>query len=382
MPSSWREVVITVVSSFLDLHAAAIVWSLNKAGVSAELVETFFGLDQEGAGVSVTACSAEEDQNSVTVELGRSFSEQKLMYFRGDYTPRVDMLEGEEDFLFVRREKSVHQNWLLQLSVDVGTQIFVNAPCSAIRADNKMLQLKAACDVGLSPPKSYFGSSIDRVKEAFGNTSNLVIKPFEPFSWRYADGRTRCAFASRASVRLLDNYEAGTILAAPAIFQEEIVKEFDVRAFVFGDQIHAYKIHQTSGRLDSREDLTDSKVTTISKMNLPVDVQQKIGLLMSRMGVEVACMDLVPDRNGEYHFLDLNPSGNWLFLESRVPDSSLLSKFCSYVASRAGAPLLQEPPSYADYRASVDFGEMQDRISLLGAKFSTRQRNDQWVEQS
>ncbi|KLD79379.1 hypothetical protein Y886_04895 [Xanthomonas hyacinthi DSM 19077] len=339
-------------------------------------------MDQEGAGVTINSRALDDNQQCISVDLGRSFGEQQLLYFRGDYTPRVDMLEEEEDFLFVRREKTVHQNWLLQLSVDVGTQAFVNSPCSAIRADNKMLQLRAASEVGLSPPQSYFGSSIDRVKEIFGNTNNLVIKPFEPFSWRYADGRTRCAFASRASISLLDNYEAGTALAAPAIFQEEIAKDFDIRTFVFGDQIHAFKIHQTSGRLDSREDLTDSKVTTISEIDLPVDVQKKVGLLMSKMGVEVACIDLVPDKNGEYHFLDLNPSGNWLFLESRVPNSNVLSKFCSYLASTAGAPLLRTPPSYADYKASVAFEEMQDRISSLGAKFSTRQRNDQWVEQS
>ncbi|QBG96360.1 hypothetical protein EYC55_14210 [Xanthomonas oryzae] len=373
---------ITVVSSFLDLHASAIVWSLNKAGIFAELVETFFGLDQEGAGVSITAFSPEADHKSVTVELGRSFAEQRLLYFRGDYTPRVDMLEGEEDFLFVKREKSIHQNWLLQLTEEIGNQVFVNSPSSAIRADNKMLQLREASEVGLSPPKSYFGSSIDRAKQLFSNTENLVIKPFEPFSWRYSDGRTRCAFASRANISILESYDIGTVLAAPAIFQEEIAKDFDIRAFVFGDQIHAYKIYQTSGRLDCREDITDSRVTTISKMDLPVAVQEKVSLLMSRMGVEVACMDLVPDRNGEYHFLDLNPSGNWLFLESSVPDSSILSKFCSYLANKAGAPLLQTPPSYADYKASVAFEEMQDRMNSLGAKFSTRQRNDQWVEQS
>ncbi|MCC5094605.1 MULTISPECIES: ATP-grasp domain-containing protein [Xanthomonas] len=373
---------ITVVSSFLDLHAAAIVWSLSEAGVAAELVETFFGIDQEGAGFTIHSHAFDENQQCVSVDLGRSFSEQQLLYFRGDYTPRVDMIEEEEDFLFVRREKTVHQNWLLQLSVDAGNQTFVNSPCSAIRADNKMLQLKAANEVGLSPPTSYFGSSIDRVKEIFGSTASLVIKPFEPFTWRYADGRTRCAFASRASRSLLDSYEAGTVLAAPAIFQEEISKNFDIRAFVFGKQIHAFKIYQTSGRLDSREDLTDRSITTISKIDLPVEVQEKVGLLMSRMGVEVACMDLVPDKNGVYHFLDLNPSGNWLFLETNVPDSNILSKFCSYLASKAGTLLLQTPPSYADYKASAAFAEMQDRISSLGAKFSTRQRNDQWVEHS
>ncbi len=40
------------------------------------------------------------------------------------------------------------------------------------------------------------------------------------------------------------------------------------------------------------------------------------------------------------------------------------------------------PPSYADYKASVAFEEMQDRISSLGLKFSARQRNDEWVEHS
>lgn len=77
----------------------------------------------------------------------------------------------------------------------------------------------------------------------------------------------------------------------------------------------------------------------------------------------------------------LVPSGNWLFLESRVPSSNILSKFCSYLAGKAGVPLFHTPPSYAEYKGSAAFLEMQDRIRSLGAKFSTRQRNDQWVEQ-
>ncbi|MCC4606516.1 hypothetical protein [Xanthomonas campestris] len=372
---------ITVVSSFLDLHAAAIVWSLNEAGVSAELVETFFGVDQEGAGFTIKSQVPDFGRQYISVDLGNSFSEQQLLYFRGDYTPRVDMLEDEEDFLFIRREKAIHQSWLLQLSEDVGSQEFINSPCSAIRADNKMLQLKVASEVGLSPPMSYFGSSIDRVKEIFGGATNLVIKPLEPFTWRYADGRTKCAFASQTGKKLLDKYQAGTVLSAPAIFQEQIPKDFDIRAFVFGGQIHAFRISQTSGRLDYREDLTDSKITTISKIDLPLEVQEKVGLLMSRMGVEVACMDMVPDNDGKYHFLDLNPSGNWLFLESHVPDSNILSKFCAYLAGKAGVPLLQAPPGYVEYKSSVAFGEMRSRMNSLGEKFATRQRNDQWVEQ-
>ncbi|WP_134812311.1 hypothetical protein [Xanthomonas axonopodis] len=164
-------------SSFLDIHAVATVWSLEQAGVSAELIETFFGLDQVGAGFSIQSLDSNEDERLVALDLGRAFRNQQLFFFRGDYTPRVQLHEDDEDFLFVRREKALHQNWLLQLAEMEGRQIFVNRPSSAIKADNKMFQLMVAGAVGLSPPKTYFGSSVDRAKEVFKGKEKLVIKP-------------------------------------------------------------------------------------------------------------------------------------------------------------------------------------------------------------
>lgn len=372
---------ITVIASFLDLHATAIVWSLESSGAPSQLIETFFGVDQEFGGFSVDPRAPDIDGQCAAVHLGPSFKNQRLSYFRCDYSPRVLMEEDDEDFLFVRRERALHQKWLLEVSALEGNELLVNSPCSAIRADNKMLQLKAACAVGLSPPKTYFGSSMDRAKELFLGTDALVIKPLEPFTWHYSDGRTKCAFAARASCHLIDGYKAGEVLSAPAIFQEEIIKAFDVRAFVFGDQVHAFKISQNTGRLDSREDLTNSKVTKIEPFDLPNNVRQRIGRLMEYMRIDVACMDIVPDQNGEFHFLDLNPSGNWLFLESSFPESNILSKFCVYLAHRAGVTLLREPPGYAEFKESTTFEVLQKRIGTLAAQFSVKQRTDQWVEQ-
>ncbi|MCD8459795.1 hypothetical protein LPH44_12035 (plasmid) [Xylella taiwanensis] len=367
---------ITIVSSNFDLHAAAIVWSLNKAGIPAAIAETFFGLDQHGGDFML--CEADPIDLG-QCRLGQDDKGTGLTYFRSEYTPRVDVDDSDEDFVFMRREKALYQTWLLQAIEDEPLRRFVNKPSQAIRADNKIIQLRAARRSGFAIPPTYFGAHSEQVSDMFQTRQSIVVKPLEPFTWRYADGRTKYAFAARSDVTAINKSYEKRLMPAPAIFQAEILKEQDIRALVFGEEIHAFRITQTSGHLDFREDLSDPGVTSIEYMDLPTRITDQVFDLMRRMNIDVACMDIVPDLEGNFHFLDLNPSGNWLFLEAHAPES-LLSRFCTYLALQAGAALQADPPSYVDYKNSIEFAQWRSELKSKGAPYTSSQRNDIWVE--
>ncbi|HHW4685209.1 MAG TPA: hypothetical protein ACQGQG_07835 [Xylella sp.] len=198
----------------LDLHAAAIVWSLNKAGITATILETFFGLHQHGGDFILR----EEDP----VDLGQCRPGQDdkgvgLTYFRGEYTPRVDVDDSEEDFVFMRREKALSQTWLLQAIEDEPLRRFVNKPSQAIRADNKIIQLRTARRSGFIVPSTYFGARPEQVSDIFKARQRIVVKPLEPFTWRYVDGRAKYAFAARSDVKTIERSYEKRLIPAPSM---------------------------------------------------------------------------------------------------------------------------------------------------------------------
>jgi glutathione synthase/RimK-type ligase-like ATP-grasp enzyme len=51
---------------------------------------------------------------------------------------------------------------------------------------------------------------------------------------------------------------------------------------------------------------------------LPEHVKASIQRLMSSFGINFASIDLIVTPNGEFVFLDLNPNGQWLWLETEL----------------------------------------------------------------
>jgi glutathione synthase/RimK-type ligase-like ATP-grasp enzyme len=51
---------------------------------------------------------------------------------------------------------------------------------------------------------------------------------------------------------------------------------------------------------------------------LPIEVSQPIRTLVSRLGLEYCAIDLIKTSAGDYFFLEVNPSGQFLFVEMPV----------------------------------------------------------------
>jgi glutathione synthase/RimK-type ligase-like ATP-grasp enzyme len=103
---------------------------------------------------------------------------------------------------------------------------------------------------------------------------------------------------------------------APVIFQE-YVPGVDLRITVVGEQIFAAEIdaRRTSYPVDMRMVVGEGRVGAVT---LPEDLQRRLLALQRRLDLRYGAIDMRRTDDGEYVFLEVNPAGQWLFVEQRT----------------------------------------------------------------
>jgi glutathione synthase/RimK-type ligase-like ATP-grasp enzyme len=104
---------------------------------------------------------------------------------------------------------------------------------------------------------------------------------------------------------------------APVIFQEYIPIGVDLRITVVGDRLFAAAIHSlgTEYEVDFRMVMTSAR---FEEVTLPPEVAEALHILMQRLGLVYGAIDMRLTPDGEYVFLEINPAGQWLFVEERT----------------------------------------------------------------
>ncbi len=102
----------------------------------------------------------------------------------------------------------------------------------------------------------------------------------------------------------------------PMIFQVYVDKAFELRITVVGKKVFACAIHsQKSERTKEDWRRYDLENTPHEEYNLPGDIQQKCIQLVEHLGLAFGCIDMIITPSREYVFLEINPNGNWLWIE-------------------------------------------------------------------
>jgi Glutathione synthase/Ribosomal protein S6 modification enzyme (glutaminyl transferase) len=104
---------------------------------------------------------------------------------------------------------------------------------------------------------------------------------------------------------------------APVIFQDYIDAKADIRITIVGEEIFAAAIYsqETSYKVDFRMDMGNARVEEIQ---LPQSVSDKLLKLMNRLGLMYGAIDMRQTSDDRYVFLEINPAGQWLFIENRT----------------------------------------------------------------
>jgi len=183
---------------------------------------------------------------------------------------------------------------------------WINDPDRDEAASRKMWQLQVAAELGLRVPSTCMTNSPQRARDfVAGQDSTVIFKSFSatPQTWRETRPVRDC------DLELMD-----TVRFAPVIFQEFIPGGLDVRVTVVGDRVFPAEIRagESGYEYDFRVDTAHAPIRVHP---LPEFVQQRVLRLMRRLGLHYGAIDLRRTPDGDYVFLEVNPAGQWLFVE-------------------------------------------------------------------
>lgn len=192
---------------------------------------------------------------------------------------------------------------------------WLNSPNHIALAENKIRQLATAKALGFRVPETLVGNDPGAIS-SFAATSGVIGKPLKR-SVVVENELERVIFTSRLDE--ISNADAESIRACPFILQREIKKSFDIRVTVVGDSVFAATI-DSQGNPDTEVDWrkTSSPDLTHEAYQLPPEEADRCKALTQAMGLRYGAIDLVLGQDGHHWFLEINPNGQWGWIEVRT----------------------------------------------------------------
>lgn len=218
----------------------------------------------------------------------------------GNATVSAD-IKDERVRRFAREEA---EQFLAGVFESLGVPI-INNPRHQRSASRKPLQLKAAISVGLRIPKTLLSNDPDRIRHFWSELNGRCIyKAFSSPSWTALDTR-------RMTADDLDSLQNAAL--CPIVVQEEIERICDVRVNIVASELFASKVvpKHPIATVDSRFDMT----AVWEPLTLPPHVAHKLRALMELLKLDYGCIDMRQQPNGEFVFFEINPAGQFLFVE-------------------------------------------------------------------
>lgn len=233
----------------------------------------------------------------------------KSVWFRRTKLPEVKDLPREETVYILGEIEGFFKNLFSILPAK-----WLSSPAAVYEAENKLLQLKLAQRLGFKIPNTLVTNSKRELKEFYQtNRQDIIIKPISQTRVTY-DENSAFIFTNAVSHNLIEQIEEFDL--TPCIFQRHIPKDYEIRATVVGEKVFAAAVYSQADdetKLDWRR-----KRLEFVEMQLPEEIKNLCVLLLKKLNLGFGAIDLIKTPSGEYVFLEINPNGQWVWIENQT----------------------------------------------------------------
>lgn len=192
---------------------------------------------------------------------------------------------------------------------------WMNHPEKEVSASFKPFQLACAAREGLPVPSTLITNNPGEARAFLSERPGGAI--YKTLSVPHVTSdiyMSTALFTSRVTPADLSAVE--TVRYTPCLLQEFVQKDFEVRVTVIGDRLFPVAIHMS--RPDVTDWRSDMDSVSYSIYQLPDTVADRTLRLVRKLDLTFAAIDFVVTPAGEHVFLELNPSGQWAWLEDKT----------------------------------------------------------------
>ncbi len=236
-----------------------------------------------------------------------------------DRRPTVISKEMLEDVHPAYRQyaSSAIRNHASQFYTAFNDALWVSDHFAVMRAEHKILQLAEAGKLGFAVPETLFTSDHKAAQSFVASRPATIIKGLSNVG-PYTDETLMLFYSTRVTPDTEIDYS--NLNFAPAIFQDAIDPEYDLRITVVDEAVFPASVVA-----DIEKDITlgirDWRIgnsvgnLAIEAREIPEDISDKCIQLVKNLGLKFGAIDMIVDKKGRYWFTEINPNGQWAFVE-------------------------------------------------------------------
>lgn len=290
---------ILILAPERDIHARRVAQEITLLGEDSRILDWRSAGTGLRASVRYTAGRVERrvfpDPDSAAVDVAAASAVWTRRPGAAAIAPCV-MDEGQRSFAAAE--------WRDLIAGIMHTATAVN-PITAQRAAVKPIQLALAQRAGLAVPDTLVTSDPMEAADFIELHRGAVVHK--------AMNSPRDALLETRLWDERDRAVLSVLPLAPTIFQELIPGPRDIRVTMVGTEHYAAAIESglSATWVDSRLDMN----VPVTPWDLPADVVSSLHALMADLGLTFATVDLKMDDTGRFYFLELNPQGQFLYIE-------------------------------------------------------------------
>lgn len=179
-------------------------------------------------------------------------------------------------------------------------------------AEHKLYQLRIARQLGFQVPRTLVSSDPAELRKfSQENAAGTICKPI--FHGMFVDETSAYSVYTRRVTP--ESIDTESVKSCPVLLQEEIPRSGDVRATFIGSKCFVAEIRGDSSLIDWRDPGVSVRY---SESSLRPEVQTMCEAMLVKLGLEYGAFDFVRTPDGELVFLEINPTGEWAWLEDRL----------------------------------------------------------------
>jgi glutathione synthase/RimK-type ligase-like ATP-grasp enzyme len=288
-----------------DDHAQAVKGHLQTIGNDAEILDASLFPKSARLAMRYRCCSDERRLRLEWQDQTLDFDQYGAVWWRRPFPPTIsDLMLRASHRQFAANEAYEALAGLWQ-TMDAN---WINSPSLDLSAQHKAYQLKAAQKVGLRIPATLMTNDPNEARK-FIDARGYRHVVYKSFSSTQAEWR-ETRLLRQDELILLD-----LVQHAPVIFQHYVEADYDLRITAIGDRLFPAAIYsqQTDYPVDCRIDIGSARIEPVE---IPTEIHVRLLSLMRSLGLTYGAIDMRLTPQGEYVFFEVNPSGQFLYIEA------------------------------------------------------------------
>ncbi len=234
--------------------------------------------------------------------------------------PPVPSAEIEDpvayEFALAESQASLDSIWR---SIDC---FWVSHPDNLRKAEFKLYQLKVAAQVGFRLWPTILTNNPEAAQTFYCDQGGKIV--YKPLRRGRLVRDQKVSLIYTNPVAPTEAEELSRVIYTPSLFQRYVPKRVEIRVTVIGTKVFAVEIH-SQDRADTHHDWRrgDTSKLLHKLHSLPSDVETKCLALVRALGLAFGAIDLVLTPGNEYVFLEINPNGQWAWIQQLCPEIPL-----------------------------------------------------------